>query len=164
MSFDFLTKELGIPVEKLSVTCFAGDEDCPRDNITAECWKKAGIPEERDLFSMAKMITGGLQAKRDLADQTRKCFMIQASQLAGQTVSLHVTAESMSKFGIMCSWSIFKDKNGYSKLKQRNVDTGLGLERMTMLLEGKETPFDTELFAPIMEKLQQLQKSGFSRK
>ena len=46
MSYDFLTKELGIPVEKLSVTCFAGDEDCARDEVTASCWKKAGIPEE----------------------------------------------------------------------------------------------------------------------
>ena len=52
----------------------------------------------------------------------------------------------------------FKDKNGYSKLKQRNVDTGLGLERMAMLLQGKETPFDTELFAPVMKKLEELQK------
>ena len=45
MSYDFLTKELGIPAEKLSVTCFAGDEDCARDEVTASCWKKAGIPE-----------------------------------------------------------------------------------------------------------------------
>ena len=47
MSFEFLTKELGIPVEKLSVTCFAGDEDCQRDEVTASCWRKAGIPEDR---------------------------------------------------------------------------------------------------------------------
>ena len=52
----------------------------------------------------------------------------------------------------------FKDENGYSKLKQQNVDTGLGLERMTMLLQGKETPFDTELFKPVMDKLSELQK------
>ena len=53
----------------------------------------------------------------------------------------------------------FKDKDGYSKLKQRNVDTGLALERMTMLLQGKETPFDTELFAPVMNKLKEIQKA-----
>ena len=47
MSFEFLTKELQIPVEKLSVTCFAGDEDCERDELTAKYWKEAGIPEER---------------------------------------------------------------------------------------------------------------------
>ena len=53
----------------------------------------------------------------------------------------------------------FKSKDGtYTKLKQQNVDTGLGLERMTMLLQGKETPFDTELFAPVMDKLKELSK------
>lgn len=50
MSFEFLTKELGIPVEKLSVTCFAGDEDCPRDEVAAECWKKAGLPANKIYF------------------------------------------------------------------------------------------------------------------
>ena len=51
----------------------------------------------------------------------------------------------------------FKTKDGkYTKLKQHNVDTGLGLERMAMLLQGKETPFDTELFKPVMDKLQEL--------
>ena len=53
----------------------------------------------------------------------------------------------------------FKSKDGtYTKLKQQNVDTGLGLERMTMLLQGKETPFDTEIFAPVMERLKELSK------
>ena len=53
----------------------------------------------------------------------------------------------------------YKDENGkYSKLKQHNVDTGLGLERMAMLLQGKETPFETELFTPIMDKLVELEK------
>ena len=53
----------------------------------------------------------------------------------------------------------FKTKDGkYTKLKQQNVDTGLGLERMTMLLQGKETPFDTELFKPVMDKLLELAK------
>ena len=53
----------------------------------------------------------------------------------------------------------FKDgKGNYSKLKQRNVDTGLGLERMTMLLQGKKTPYEIEIFAPVMKKLEELQK------
>ena len=53
----------------------------------------------------------------------------------------------------------FKHKDGkLTELKQHNVDTGLGLERMTMLLQGKQTPFETELFAPVMQKLEELQK------
>lgn len=49
-----------------------------------------------------------------------------------------------------------KKDGKYSKLTQRNVDTGLGLERMAMLLQGKETPFDTEIFSPIMTSYQNL--------
>ena len=55
----------------------------------------------------------------------------------------------------------YKDKNGYRKLAQQNVDTGLGLERMTMLLEEKETPFDTEIFEPVMKELERLQINDF---
>lgn len=56
----------------------------------------------------------------------------------------------------------YKAKDGsITKLKQQNVDTGLGLERMTMLLQGKETPFDTELFLPVMNKLKELAKVDY---
>ena len=51
-----------------------------------------------------------------------------------------------------------KKDGKYTKLSQKNVDTGLGLERMTMLLEGKETPFDTEIFKPVMDKIKELAK------
>ena len=53
----------------------------------------------------------------------------------------------------------YKNEDGtYEKLKQHNVDTGMGLERITMLLQGKETPFDTELFKPVMDKMKELSK------
>ena len=53
----------------------------------------------------------------------------------------------------------YKSKEGgYTKLKQQNVDTGLGLERMNMLLQAKETPYDTEIFIPIMQQLSKLAK------
>ena len=47
MSYDFLTKELNIPAEKISVTVFAGDNDAPRDEVSASIWEKVGIPRER---------------------------------------------------------------------------------------------------------------------
>ena len=75
-------------------------------------------------------------------DQIQKCFMIQVNQNVQNNVFMEY----------------FKDKNGYSKLKQKNVDTGLGLERMTMLLQGKKTPYEIEIFAPVMEELEKMQK------
>ena len=54
----------------------------------------------------------------------------------------------------------YKHEDGtYTRLKQRNVDTGLGLERINMLLQKKETPFDTEIFKPVMDKLKELSKN-----
>ena len=49
----------------------------------------------------------------------------------------------------------FKDEKGYTPLKQKNVDTGMGLERMAMLLQGKKTPFELEMFAPTISFLEE---------
>ena len=58
-----------------------------------------------------------------------------------------------------CIYGILKTSDGkYQKLKQQNVDTGLGLERMAMLLQGKKTPFEIEIFKPVMDKLEELEK------
>ena len=158
MSFEFLTKELGIPVDKLSVTCFAGDEDAPRDTVTAECWKKAGIPEER-IYFYGKDDNWWIAGEEGPCGPDTEMFYD-----TGKPACSHDCQPSCDCGKYVEIWNnvfmeYYKTKEGkYEKLKQHNVDTGLGLERMTMLLQGKETPFDTELFAPIMEKLQELAK------
>ena len=144
-------------MEKLSVTCFAGDEDCPRDNITAECWKKAGIPEER-IYFYGKDDNWWIAGEEGPCGPDTEMFYDTGKPACGPDCQPSCDCGKYVEIWNNVFMEYFKDKNGYSKLKQRNVDTGLGLERMTMLLEGKETPFDTELFAPVMEKLQQLQK------
>ena len=50
MSWEFLTTELEIPAEKLSVTCFGGNEDLPKDELSARTWEEAGVPKERIYF------------------------------------------------------------------------------------------------------------------
>ena len=158
MSFEFLTKELGIPVDKLSVTCFAGDEDAPRDTVTAECWKKAGIPEGR-IYFYGKDDNWWIAGEEGPCGPDTEMFYD-----TGKPACSHDCQPSCDCGKYVEIWNnvfmeYYKTKKGkYEKLKQHNVDTGLGLERMTMLLQGKETPFDTELFAPIMEKLQELAK------
>lgn len=109
MSFEFLTKELGIPVEKLSVTCFAGDKDCQRDEVTASCWKKAEFQKIESII-LEKMITGGLPEKKDLVDQIQKCFMIQESQNAQKIVTHLVDVVNMLKFGITYLWNSSRQK------------------------------------------------------
>ena len=158
MSYDFLTKELGIPVEKLSVTCFAGDEDCARDEVTASCWKKAGIPEER-IYYFGKDDNWWIAGETGPCGPDTEMFYDTGKQKCSEECNPSCGCGKYVEIWNNVFMEFYKDENGkYSKLKQHNVDTGLGLERMTMLLEGKETPFETELFAPIMDKLVELQK------
>ena len=156
MSFEFLTKELGIPVEKLSVTCFAGDEDCPRDTITAECWKKAGIPEDR-IYFFGKDDNWWIAGEEGPCGSDTEMFYDTGKPKCSEGCNPSCGCGKYVEIWNNVFMEYYKDKHGkYTKLKQHNVDTGLGLERMTMLLQGKETPFDTELFAPVMNKLQEL--------
>ena len=158
MSYDFLTKELGIPVEKLSVTCFAGDEDCARDEVTASCWKKAGIPEER-IYYFGKDDNWWIAGETGPCGPDTEMFYDTGKPKCSPECNPSCGCGKYVEIWNNVFMDFYKDENGkYSKLKQHNVDTGLGLERMTMLLEGKETPFETELFAPIMDKLVELQK------
>ena len=158
MSYDFLTKELGIPVEKLSVTCFAGDEDCARDEVTASCWKKAGIPEER-IYYFGKDDNWWIAGEEGPCGPDTEMFYDTGKPKCSPECNPSCGCGKYVEIWNNVFMEFYKDENGkYSKLKQHNVDTGLGLERMTMLLEGKETPFETELFATIMEKLVELQK------
>ena len=158
MSFDFLTKELQIPVEKLSVTVFAGDEDCPRDEVAAECWKKAGILDGH-IYYYGKDDNWWIAGEEGPCGPDTEMFYDTGKPACGPDCQPSCDCGKYVEIWNNVFMEYFKSKDGkYSKLAQRNVDTGLGLERMAMLLQGKETPFDTEIFSPIMDKLSELAK------
>ena len=158
MSFDFLTKELHIPVEKLSVTVFAGDEDCPRDEVAANCWKKAGILDGH-IYYFGKDDNWWIAGEEGPCGPDTEMFYDTGKPACSPDCNPSCDCGKYVEIWNNVFMEYFKDKDGkLSKLAQRNVDTGLGLERMTMLLQGKETPFDTEIFKPIMDKLVEIEK------
>ena len=157
MSFDFLTKELEIPVEKLSVTVFKGDEDCPRDEVAAKCWKKAGILE-KNIYYYGKDDNWWIAGETGPCGPDTEMFYDTGKPACSPECQPSCDCGKYVEIWNNVFMEFFKDENGYSKLKQHNVDTGLGLERMTMLLQGKKTPYDTEIFKPIMDKLVELEK------
>ena len=158
MSYEFLTKELGIDPNLLSVTCFAGDEDAPKDIVAANAWKKVGIPEER-IYFYGKDNNWWIAGEEGPCGPDTEMFLD-----TGKPACCHDCQPSCNCGKYVEIWNnvfmeFYKSKDGsITKLKQQNVDTGFGLERMVMLLQGKETPFDTELFLPVMEKLKELAK------
>ncbi|MHA1881597.1 MAG: alanine--tRNA ligase [Candidatus Thorarchaeota archaeon] len=166
-SFEFLTskKWLGFNKEKLSVTVFAGDKDAPRDEESAEIWLSLGIPEERIYFLSKDDNWWGP------AGTTGPC---------GSDTEIFIEVDEIPKCGSDCRpgcscghfvevWNdVFmqynKDEDGtYSPLEQRNVDTGMGVERTTAMLQGVSTVYDTELFLPIIGRIREMSgKEEFS--
>ena len=157
MSYEFLTKELEIPAEKLSVTCFAGDEDCEKDLVAYEAWKKAGIPDER-IYFFGKDDNWWIAGEEGPCGPDTEMFYDTGKEKCSEGCNPACGCGKYVEIWNNVFMEFYKDKNGYSKLAQQNVDTGLGLERMTMLLQGKQTPFEIELFSPVMDKLVELQK------
>ena len=158
MSYEFLTKELQIPAEKISVTCFAGDADCPRDEETAKYWENVGIPKER-IYYFGKDDNWWIAGEEGPCGPDTEMFYDTGKPKCSDKCDPSCGCGKYVEIWNKVFMEYFKDKDGkYTKLVQQNVDTGLGLERMAMLLQGKETPFETELFSPIMDKLTELQK------
>ena len=157
MSYDFLTTELGIPAEKISVTCFAGDEDCPRDELTASCWEKAGISKDR-IYFYGKEDNWWIAGEEGPCGPDTEMFYDTGKPKCSPDCQPSCDCGKYVEIWNNVFMEYYKKDGKYIKLTQKNVDTGLGLERMTMLLQGKETPFDTELFKGVMDKLKELAK------
>ena len=157
-SFEFLTKELGIPLEKLSVTCFAGDEDAPRDLVAENAWKKAGMPEER-IYHFGKDDNWWIAGDEGPCGPDTEMFYDTGKPKCSEHCNPSCGCGKYVEIWNNVFMEYYKDSSGkYTKLAKQNVDTGLGLERMTMLLQGKETPFETELFVPTMDILEKYAK------
>ena len=158
MSFEFLTKELNIPVDKISVTCFAGDEDCPRDEETANYWKEQGIPEDH-IYYYGKDDNWWIAGEEGPCGPDTEMFYDTGKEPCGPNCEPSCDCGKYVEIWNNVFMEYLKKDGKYTKLSQRNVDTGMGLERITFLLQGKETPYDTELFTPIMDKLKDLAKN-----
>ena len=158
MSYEFLTKELGIPSDKISVTCFKGDEDCPKDDETALAWEKAGIPKER-IYFYGKEYNWWIAGEEGPCGPDTEMFYDTGKPKCSEDCQPSCDCGKYVEIWNNVFMEYFKKDGKYTKLEQKNVDTGLGLERMAMLLQNKETPFDTEIFKPIMNKLKELSKN-----
>ena len=158
-SIEFLTKELNIPMEKLSVTCFAGDNDAPRDEETASIWQSVGMPKER-IYYFGKDDNWWIAGDEGPCGPDTEIFYDTGKEPCGPHCDPSCGCGKYVEIWNNVFMEYYKSKDGtYTKLKQQNVDTGLGLERINMLLQGKETPFDTEIFKPMMDKLKELSKN-----
>ncbi len=151
-SFTFLTKELGIPVSQLAVTVFAGDEDCPFDQEAWTIWNNLGIPAERIAKLGKKDNWWGPAGTTGPCGPDTEMFYWTGEQPAPETF------DPSNKLWVEIWNDVFMQYNKtadgtFEPLAQRNVDTGMGLERVTAVLQGKPSCYETEVFAPLFAEL-----------
>jgi alanyl-tRNA synthetase len=157
-SFEFLTKVLKIPLSKLAVSCFAGDSDAPRDDETAEIWKSLGVAESRIYFLGKKDNWWGPVGDTGPCGPDSEMFVWIGK---GNPPDL-VTADN--KEGWVEIWNnVFmqyeKTKEGkFIQLKQRNVDTGMGVERTTAILNKKDNVYDIKELKVLIDKVKKISK------
>ena len=157
-SFEFLTSEkyLGIPVDELAVSVFEGDDAVPRDSEAAELWEKSGVKKENIYFLPRSANWWGP------AGLTGPC---------GPDTEMHIIRKPKCSPGCnpSCDCGAFmeiwndvfmqynkNEQGGYEPLKQKNVDTGMGLERTLCIMTGAKTVYDTDLFADAIALLDEL--------
>lgn len=156
-SYQFLTdpqEGLGLDPSRLYVTCFAGDEDAPRDEESAEVWKSLGIPENR-IYYFGKDDNWWSPGDNGPCGPDTEMFYDVVGGL--NLTSQEEFKAADDKQQVVEIWNdVFmeyekKDGKVIGKLSQKNVDTGAGLERLAMVLQGKDDVFETDLFSYLME-------------
>ncbi|HJO93677.1 MAG TPA: alanine--tRNA ligase [Victivallales bacterium] len=156
-SYDFLTSPewLNIPKEKLAFTVFKGDDDAPFDEEAYNSWKELGVPNSR----IAKL------GKKDNwwgpAGQTGPCGPDSEMfcWIGSEDAPVNFDPEDSRWVEIWNNVFMEYNKNEegkFSVLNTKNVDTGMGLERVTAILQGKDSCYETELFIPLFEKLDEI--------
>ncbi|MBS3089498.1 alanine--tRNA ligase [Candidatus Pacearchaeota archaeon] len=170
-SFEFLTKVLNLPVDKLAVTCFGGDkrvQNLPVDKEGAEIWIKLGLPKERISF-----LEGGVfESKKNWwgpAGETGPCgpdteiFYWKYKKPAPK--SFNPDDENWVEIWNDVFMQYEKTKAGaYVTLKQKNVDTGMGVERTLAVLNGLEDNYQSSIFQPIIKEIEKMSGQKYSEK
>ncbi len=154
MSFDFLTNVLNIPVERLAVTVFEGDSTVSRDTESEIIWKKKGLKEKQIFcYGIEDNWWGPAGQTGPCGPDTEIFYDLgkpKCSTDCGPSCKCGKYVEIWNNVFMQFN----KEADGsFKDLKQKNVDTGMGLERVLTIFNGKTNVYDTELFIPVMTRL-----------
>lgn len=158
-SFEFLTQILKISKDRLAVTVFEGDKSVPRDEVSANLWKELGINEKRIAY---------LDASNNfwIAGETGPCggdteiFYFRSNDEIPEV--FNPDDDRWVEIWNNVFMEYYKDENGNVKeLPKKNVDTGMGLERVVAVLEGKDDNYTTSVWIDIINKIEEISKLSY---
>ncbi|OGE71491.1 hypothetical protein A3H40_03120 [Candidatus Daviesbacteria bacterium RIFCSPLOWO2_02_FULL_38_15] len=155
LSFKFLTEELNIPLEKLAISVFAGDNDVSRDEESANKWKELGVQENRiaylgkehNWWPTNPAVFGPCGPDTEMFIWTGEGSVPEKFHPKDKRW-VEVWNDVFMQFNRKTDGSL-------EDLPQKNVDTGMGLERTLAVLNGKDDDYKTDLFEPIFARIEE---------
>jgi alanyl-tRNA synthetase len=163
MSFEFLSSPrwLGIPVEKLGVTVFAGDENAPRDDESAAVWRSLGIPESRISYRPKEDNWWGPAGATGPCGPDSEMFYDFGGEPCGPDCGPGCSCGKWLEIWNDVFMQYNKTAAGlYEPLARTCVDTGMGIERTITILNGKKSVYETEIFEPLIAGIERAMAGG----
>lgn len=158
-SLEFLTKILKIPLNKLAVTVFEGDKDAPKDTESEKIWLSLGMPKERIAFLPKENNWWGPAGTVGPCGPDTEIFFWSSSKPAPKKF------DAEDKTWVEIWNNVFmeyeKTHQGYIKAKQKNVDTGMGVERTLAAINKLKDNYESSSFAPLVEILEDISGESY---
>ena len=164
-SWEFLTSPewLGLDPEKLAFSVFAGDEKAPRDDEAAGYWKECGVKDDHIFYLNAKHNWWGPAGTTGPCGPDTEMFVIKDQPPCGPDCSPACSCGRYLEIWNDVFMQYNKQADGtFPPLEQKNVDTGMGLERTIGVLLGAKTVYETDLFSDIIKKIEELSKKTYT--
>src|ERR1035437_8166957 len=161
-SYEFLTSKeegLGLDVNRLYFTCFEGDENSTKDIESASIWESLGIQKDR-IYFLGAGDNWWSPGDNGPCGPDSEMFYDITGEMGDMSKEEFINANDEQK--VVEIWNdVFmeyekKDGKIIGKLKKQNVDTGAGLERISMVMQETDSIFETDLFIPIMDRINEL--------
>ncbi len=160
-SFEFLTKVLNIPVEKLAVTVFEGDETIPRDEESAGVWKSLGIPEERISY-LNKDNNFWIAGETGPCGPDTEIFYWRSNDPVPEKHNPDDERWVEIWNNVFMQYEKFADGT-VKELPKKNVDTGMGVERTVAILEGVDDNYLTSIWKDVIDKIEEMSNTTYEK-
>jgi alanyl-tRNA synthetase len=162
-SFEFLTEELKIPLNRLAITCFKGDKNSPKDEESEKIWRKLGIPEDRIAFLGKENNWWGPAGTSGPCGPDSEMFYWKPNNKIPPK-KFNPDDNNWVEIWNDVFMQYNKTKEGkYQILEQKNVDTGMGVERTLTILNNLEDNYKSEIFKPIINEIEKISKKTYGK-
>lgn len=156
-SYEFVIDKLGFSPDKFAVTVFGGDEVCPRDEESADCWRRAGAEDKNIFFLGRKHNWWGPAGTTGPCGPDTEMFVDTGAPACSESCDPSCGCGKYLEIGNDVFMQYFKDAEGnFRPLEKKNVDQGMGLERLLCIINGYSSVYETDLFDFAIAKLEEL--------